>query len=619
MDKLHRHIAAVRRALACRVLADSLGWSLAVVAAAALLAVILQRLLHISLPMGLLWAGLALAVVAATVRTLFKAPRSHEAAIAIDQALGLQERFSTALHVGQSTDPFAQAAVLDAVHAADSVNVRGRFPLRFPRSGYYAAALALLALASTLLPPMDLFGRQAKLAARQQQLATVAAAEKVVKDALATVNSIADRVGPNEQVELARKALEQLENQPVKEPTATKMTAAQVLQDLKDALADEARRVKQADRQAAQQAVKLFEKLDPAAQDKGPLADVRRDMAKGDFASAMEKLQDAVEKFDRMDPAQKQEAAQQANKLAQQLQQLANDPQVQQQMQQQLQQALGQCQNPQQAQQNAAKMQQLMQQAAAGNQQAAQQLQQMAQQAIQQMQANPRQKQAAQQALQQAMRQCQANANAQCQAGQLAQGAQQLAQAMQQAAQAGQNGQMAGAQQQLQQAMQNAMQQMQGAQQAANMQQAMQQAQQAANQAAGACNNPGNGQGAPGQQPGQWQPGNAQQAGGAIGGPGIGAGGVAQKSDAPFGTVASQSPTQHDPAGKMLSSTLVKDGQWIKGADTATLREVAKAGQREQTDEVEDMHIGRKAAQAVKTYFSKMEQDAGKPTPEPRP
>src|SRR5205085_6941997 len=124
---------------------------------------------------------------------------------------------------------------------------------------------------------------------------------------------------------------------------------------------------------AAQNDSKLFRSMSPPSDEKGPVADAHRALAKGDFQEAINQIKQATEKFDSMPPEQQKQTIQQMKQMAQQLQQMAQNPQQQQALQNKLQQMGA---NPQQAQQ----MQQLMQQAAAGNPQQQQQAQQQLQQ-----------------------------------------------------------------------------------------------------------------------------------------------------------------------------------------------------------------------------------------------
>jgi hypothetical protein len=632
----------VQNKLALGRFLQALAWSLLVFAAIVWGTILVDKLFQVRPPrvMVLFWAGGGLAVLTALSYAIWKRPSAHAAAAAIDERLALKEKFSTALYVRPLQDPFAAAAVKDAERTADSVTLAKKFPLAFPRVAYGTFTIALAAfLTAQLMKPMDLFGKaeqQKKMVAEQIKRDD---AKKVVEQALAQVNSVPKGVADNEKVQLAKRDLELMLQAQIKNPEQTKRNAAKALQDVGDALKEQ---VKNNQKYAQSQAdAKMFKNALPPSDEKGPVADAQRKLAKGDFSSAVQELNEAVKKFDKMEQKEQDKAAQQMNNMAQQLQQMANDPKVQEQIQKQLQQA---GMNQQQAQQ----MAQQMQQAANGDKQAQQQLQQAAQQAMQQLQqqANQGNQQAQQQLqqLQQAMQQAQAQANAQQQAQQMAQAAQQMAQAMQQGAQAaqqnqqnaqqaaqnqqaqqgGQNGQQQNMQQAMQQMAQQ-MQQMQAIQQDANQVAAAQQAMANAAQAAANGNAPnGNQPGAQGPQnnqqgvwnggkvdgdpknQGQWN-GQAAPAGANQGGQG--AGDRTYKAQAPYQVKQEIDSSEDIEKGAILANTLVKDRS-IKGESKAQLSKVAEAALSEQTDEIDQERISRQAQKVVKGYFETLQHEA---------
>lgn len=635
MSRLDQHVAVVRNRLAFEQFVRSLATASFVFAVVCLVGIVLDRALSLGIPQLKYWflGGLAVTIITAIGFAIARRPNHHAAAVAIDQKLGLKEKFSTALHLrtGESgTDPFALATVLDAERTAQDVilNYYRHFPMRFPRAAYGAIAVGLLAVAAfTFMKPMDLFGQQAVAIERQKQEAATKEAENRVKQALANIEAVPRASADLEAVKQAKVDLQNLLKQPIKDPGSANRSAMKALQDVRDAIKQQIEN--QSKFAAAATDAKLLKDMAPDPQDKGPIADAQRAMSSGDFAKAAEQMKKAVEQFEKMDPEQQKKAAEQMQKMAQQMQQLAKDPQkLQQQMQQQLQQ-MGM--NQQQAQQLA----QQMQQAAQGNQQAQQQLQQMAQQAMQGM--NPQQQQAVQQAMQEMQQQAQQN-NAQ---QNMAQAMQQMAQAMQQAqqqqqgnqqqqqgqqanqqqqGQQQQGGQQPAGQQQMQQAMQQMQQQMQQMDQAAQELQEMADARQgldqAIDEAAGACNNPGDGQGQDGQLGakdglGEWKDGDPMNKGAGMGGgPGIAAGDRSGKQQAPFGVKTEKSPSKNDKNGKILANTFIKDNKPIKGSANADLKQVAAAAEQEAADEVDTERVGRAAQNVVKEYFGSMGKDA---------
>jgi len=660
MSRLDQHVSAVRNKLALEQFLNVFAWTLLGFAGLVLISIVLERVLQFVLPLKQYWlyGGLAAAAVGAVVLGIMRKPTPQAAAIAIDEKLGLKEKFSTALQIrGSTKDPFAIATLKDAEQTAQNVvvNYYQHFPFRFPRAGYAAFGVAALAAASYLfLPEMDLFGKQAARAQVQKQENAVKLAEQQVKRALATVEAVPRAAQDLEAVKQAKLDLANMLKAPIKDPSTANRSALKALQDVNDAIKQQIEN--QQKFASAQNDAKLLKNFAPDPQDKGPIADAQRALSAGEFAKAADDLKKVVENFDKLEKADQQQAVQQMQKMAQQLAQAAQNPQQQQQVAQQLQQQLGM--NPQQAQQ----MAQQMQQAAQGNPQAQQQLQQMAQNMMQQMNNGQGPNQQQQQQIQQMMQQMQAQMGNQQAQQQMGQAMQQMAQAMKQAAnqqqaqqgQPGQQQQAAGQQQQRQQqqqGQQQAGQQQAGQQQGQQMQEAMANMQQqlqemdaaakdaqqmadaqqgldeAMQEAAGACNNPGDGQGdgklagrKDGQ--GQWGEGDPKNKGAGMGGPGIGAGGRADKQQAPYGVKRENAPSQNNKDGRLLASLYIKDNKPIKGASTAELKEVAAAAEQEAADEVDTDRVGRGAQNVVKDYFgslSKEEPVKEEPAPAPQP
>ncbi|HEV7302200.1 MAG TPA: hypothetical protein VGN72_22875 [Tepidisphaeraceae bacterium] len=660
MTQIDRHVAAVQNKLAFAQFLKALGWALLIYAGIVWINILVDRLFSVRLPYWgmLFWIGLGVSVAAAIAYAVWRRPDPRTAAVAIDERLGLKEKFSTALYARNLKDPFAAAAVRDAEASAAGVELRGKFKLAFPRVGYAAlGAFAVVLLTHSFLDRQNLFASPTTVTKKNaEQVEQTKQAKEVVKRALSTVEQAAKVAPEDEKIALAKKDLEQALNRAEKDPVAAKRTALKAQQEMEDAIKQKIKdNQKFAEAQNNERMIKGVQP--PPTAEKGPVADAHRSIAKGEFSSAVEDISKAVENFDKMDKENQEKAAKQMDDLAKQLQKMANDPKVQQQMQQQLQQMGA---NQQQAQDIAKKMQQ----AANGDKQAQQQLQQMQQQLTQQMNNGQGPTPQQQQQIQQMMKQMQAQANTQQGAQAMAQAAQQMAQAMQQQAgqqqqqqnpnqqgqqQAGQQqgqqgqqqqaqqgqqqgqqpGQQPGGQQQQQQAMGQGQQQMQQQlQQMQAMQQDMQQmaaAQQAAQQGAQQAQNAMNGQGGQqgqGGQDGEGEGGQGQgQADGGqdqqgppgnqngMAGGGIGAGDRSAKQAAPFTVKQEISQSQEDDKGKILASRWVKAGS-IKGESKAELADVAASAEQAQTDEVEQERITGQAREAQKRYFNSLSQDA---------
>jgi hypothetical protein len=629
MSRLDSHVAAVQNKLALGRFLGALGWSLAGFGACVWVAIVIDRVFRLTLPRVPVWfwSGLGAAAVAAIIYAVWRRPSAHDAAVRIDERLNTKDKFATALHVRRLSDPFAHAALLDAERTADSVSLHKRFPLAFPKSTYATIAVALVALATWhWLSPMDLFGREQKIRKQAEQTAKVDQAKKTLKDAMAQVAMVAQKAPDTDQIKLAKEVAMQQLNQPMTDPAQARRTAAKALQDINEAIKQQ---VKNSAKFAeAQQDAKMVRQLQVPQDEKGPVADAQRAVAKGDFTAAVDELTKLSENFDKMDKKDQEKAAQQMQNLANQLKQLANNPNAQKQIQDQLQQ-MGL--NQQQAQQ----AQDLMRKAAQGDKDAQQQMQQMAQQAMQQMNNGQGPTPQQQQAIQQMVQQMQAQANAQNTAQNMQQAAQQMAKAMQQAANPQQGGQQGlqgqGQKQQQQQAMQQAMQGMQqqlgqmsaAAQDAEQIAGAQAAAAQAADQAMNAMNGnmQGNqqnngggqwqGQGDNQQAAGQMQPWNGQANDGMGPNPGgMGAGDRSAKTQAPYAIKQEMSPSKDDEKGRILMTQLVK-GDALKGESKEQLKEITEASVKNAADEVDQDRVSRQAQKVVRDYFSSMQQDAG--------
>ena len=618
MSRIDSHIDHVQRQLILDRFIDFLARSFFVLGILALVVVVMDRIIHLGLPPQMAWVGLGMVMVAAIVLTVMHRPSKQAAAVAIDEKLGLKEKFSTALSVRKMNDPFAQAVVRDAEQTAASVRLAGQFPVTFPRIGTYALIVAGFAVSAyKWLPEIDLFNRKQAAIEQKRKADETEQAKKIANDALLKLESLPVAMKQSEEVKLAKRHLEELVKQPMPTREATARRVAEALADAEKGLQKSIEQNKAfADSKAAE---KLLSKLadQKPIDGTGPVAEAQRKLVKGDVENALKDIEKAVEDFKKDSPKQQEEKAAQMQQLAQQLNKVAQDPAAQQKLQQQLQQMGANQQQIQQAQQ-------MIQQAAQGDKQAQQQLQQAMQQMAQGMNAQQ------QQQLAQAMQQAMQNANAQANAQQMAQAAQQMAQAMAQAAQQqGQQGNQNNQQQQ--QAMQQAAQQlqqqlqnMQAAQQdAKQMQQAQQQMQQAMQQAAGQCQGNGQGQGQDGQadkpgdgQAGNWKPGqgNPNQGNGPGGGEGQAWGDRSGKTAAPFKEKGEVDAGVYNDKGKHLASTYVKDKS-VKGEAKLELQKAIEAAEADSADDIDDSRVDRRTQEAVKRYFEVMKKEVAA-TPE---
>ncbi|MGA3067594.1 MAG: hypothetical protein ABSF29_12190 [Tepidisphaeraceae bacterium] len=630
MDRLDSHILAVRNKLTLAEFLRIWGQALLYLAVIVWMAVLAQKAMNRLLPHTgtLFWIGLSATVLTAAIWSLAHRPTPYFAAVALDHELHLKEKFSTALHVRPSDDPFAKAVVLDAQQTAQAVSLHQKFPLKFPRSAGVAAAIFLAALLMAwLLPPMHLLATSPPNPAAVALTADQTARDKLVSDQLPRIEQGAKLLGSNDAIQRASADLEKAAHTTDGDELHARRSALAALQDYQKAIRDELQ--KNQEFQNAQTIKESLSQMGGAIDESTPMGKAQNDLKTGDLDSAMSQIATAVNDFNKMTPDQQQKMIQQAQQMSQQLSRAANDPATGRQIAQQLMQMGA-------SQAMAQRMSAAMQQAAAGDKQAAQQLQQMARQMSQQMNNGQGPTSQQQQRMQSMMAKAQALANSQAQAGALSSAAQQLAGAMSQAQgtpQPGHPGQQPGPGQsnpQLSQAGQNLQQQLQQMQAQAKDAQAMKAAADASSQAAAdaaAGLNPGgpgsgNGQdqtaGSSNSQP-QISPGqdstdqnsntNSQAQGQGQGAGGKGPGGAKNPDmvETPYHMQQVVDPSKDIDGGRILASRYVKAGI-DPGQSTAGLKAAAVSGEQDEPDDIEQDHVSRDAQQAVKDYFSSIQQ-----------
>ena len=325
MTRLDRQIAAVRTKLTLDRFLSA--WAAALLAGAgvALVYVLGRTFSPLRLPHETWFAGglLAATAVYGLGVALRRRPGPLDAAAAIDDRLGLHEKFSTALHARSQTDPFSRAAVLDAEHAAESTLLRGQFKLHWPRAAGPAFVTALTAAAVLYtVPPRNLFasGRPATQLAKAATPQARQQAKAVVEKSLAVLDHAPQAAADQNAVKLAKSELQELLKKPDFDPAAAQRKALSALQDLQRANEQIQKTQSFADAKRNEQ---LLTKLKPEDQETGPVADASRELAKGNVDQAVQKLNDTVQHFDQLTDAQKQQAAQQMKQLAAKLQQQA--------------------------------------------------------------------------------------------------------------------------------------------------------------------------------------------------------------------------------------------------------------------------------------------------------
>ncbi len=134
--------------------------------------------------------------LAGLVLWLAKRPSRMQTALLIDKRLALKERFSTALAMSASEEPFILAAKDEAEQVAESVNLKRHFLIRPSRCWLYVVgAWLIVGGIATFMPSLDLFGRDAQQRAHEQQQTQLAQAKDEVRQVTTRVQIVVRQLG----------------------------------------------------------------------------------------------------------------------------------------------------------------------------------------------------------------------------------------------------------------------------------------------------------------------------------------------------------------------------------------------------------------------------------------
>jgi len=317
---LEGHLRGVRLRTAANVLLTQLAIVLAVAGAAAALTVAAERIFAVRLlgPAALISAGAA-ALLALAGLAVRRTPNRLQVAVMIDRRLGAKERFSTALALAGSDDPFARAAEAEAHHAVRQLHVAGHFRVR-PTLHWVGPAVAWAAAAAVFffLPTLDVLGNQARRIQQTQQAAKLQETKAEVKKAITSVKTVIEQAkAPQLSTDLDKLA-DLLAGE---KPAEVGREALKPLTDLKEKLKQLSRERDKAGLGDAEKMLKGIRGTPGAYDDK-----LNRDIAKGDFAAAAQKIKDILSKLNsgQMSDAEKKALENQLRDLSEQVGKIAD-------------------------------------------------------------------------------------------------------------------------------------------------------------------------------------------------------------------------------------------------------------------------------------------------------
>lgn len=321
-------IRRVIRAASWRLWIVSLLKVLAVTISAGLVGVILARMAEKTFSLTLPWREVFIgagagAGVLALGWSLLARRRASSVAREVDERAGLRESLSTALCVASSPDPWAKVVVETAGARARQVRVAQAIPIQAPRFWPVPIAAAMVfALVWYAFPTLDLFGKRAAVAAEEARRDEVKAVrseiqndQQKLREMLARTNvEFKDEKAENEGLD-AQQAAEQ-------DPESLRRAAVKQLTNLAEKLQDQRDGEKQAQLDALREAMQQLKQPGP-----GPLDELSRNLARGDFQKAREMLDQLQKQMGdgSLSPDKSEQLKQQLQNMAGQLEKLAQN------------------------------------------------------------------------------------------------------------------------------------------------------------------------------------------------------------------------------------------------------------------------------------------------------
>jgi hypothetical protein len=572
MTALEANVRIARFRLALNDWFHTLGWCVVVAATVWTLAMVIDKLFALNLP--LLWCAGGVMVVAGAVSVVWAWSRRAslvESATVLDAAAGLKERTSNGLFCMDQSDPFAKATQADAESLNARLSVRSFIKLAWPPSLSFAAVALVLAIGMTWMPIGPLQPKET-VAAEDPFAAT----RVEVKKAERRLSDLRDKVEKNPELGELKSKLKALEDLPVERMDSPQAVRREVVKKM-DAFTDDVRKQLANDQTKMRELKQMFRSLRKNQQPKSPTDRLSQALARGDFKSAKEAVKQLQEKLARMksesDPDKLKQMKNKMNKLAKELDKAASQQKKKEQLQKELEKAGVDKETAKRALENLTKKD------------------------IQKIQDQMKKKGASDQDARQMARKCQACNKAGSQGSKMAQAAQQAAQAMR-----GENSAMSDASEALDEIADqlNSMESLD--QQISEMESLLNDAQDMKNEMAKSCNQ------CQGKGCSACRGGNGEQGQGGQGRkPGKGRGGRAREDETATRWVKERTPV-FTTKGSIISKMFV-DGEQVKGEVATEAEDVLSAAEREATDAITKNKIPNQYNGPIKRYFSEIRED----------
>lgn len=317
-------IRRVLRLAAWRLAVTSYFRALIVAIAAVLSGAIVLRLVQQQWPLEseLPWAQIAIwggagAALAALVWTIATRANSKAVARRVDEGAQLKESISTAMCVSGSDEPWARVVVESAVSKVRGVKLREAVPIQAPRFWPVPMALAL-----SLLVVWLAVQRRTTVAsiAKADQETKILQAKTEAKEATAKIEEMTKQLNLDTGIKEDEKA-DALVPEP-RDPEAIRLEAIKKLSSVTDRLEQLKDGEKGQKNDSVQDAMRQLKQPGP-----GPMQEVAKELARGNFQKASEEMAKALEKIKSGEMSEKDMAkmAEQLKELAKQLEKIAQD------------------------------------------------------------------------------------------------------------------------------------------------------------------------------------------------------------------------------------------------------------------------------------------------------
>ena len=330
MNEVYRVIGAAARRLLVINFIRALVWTLTVTLSGLVIARMVERVFGLTFPWMVPYGGIfaaagAATLLAAVVWTVVARRRTPVVARELDERAGLRESLSTALYAQtQSNDPWCNAVIETARAKAVSTNVRQAIPLEAPRQWPVPLGCgALLAVLWFTVPAFDVLKILQRKTQQQQQVAAVKEVKRDLEDKQKKLEELMAKAKLDLKSDEATKLDAQKANEPMT-PEELQRAAVKKLTDASERLAE----MKNGEKSDEDKAIrdKMSQLKQPGD---GPLNELSRAMARGNFEKAEEALKDLKQKLEggNLTEEQKAQAKAQLENLSDQLKKLAQDKQ----------------------------------------------------------------------------------------------------------------------------------------------------------------------------------------------------------------------------------------------------------------------------------------------------